>query len=285
MTQRRGFTLVEVLIALLIMGMVTGAIYKLLNANQRLAVAQAEQVSLQSNVRTGSLVVPSELRELNTVSAGAAAQNDVTDADADAVQYRAARGLGLLCQVPAAGELRISQASWTGIRAPSVPRDDLYLFVDGDQDEDEDDTWLQVDVTGVASSPTACGVGAPGWILTVATVMPGGVPVNTPVRLFEVMRLQLTSVDGRWWLGAQSISGGDPALTPVLGPLTDDGFALQYFDSTGAVTADLTAIKSIGITVQGLTDGAVRPNGSGALGHPEETLATQVMLRNSVRPE
>ena len=67
MTQRRGFTLVEVLIALVIMGIVTGAIYRLLNTNQRLSLAQAEQVSLQSNVRTGSLIVPSELRELNTV--------------------------------------------------------------------------------------------------------------------------------------------------------------------------------------------------------------------------
>ena len=53
MSQRRGFTLVEVLLALIIMGVVTGALYRLLNTNQRLALAQAEQVSLQSNVRTG----------------------------------------------------------------------------------------------------------------------------------------------------------------------------------------------------------------------------------------
>ena len=99
------------------------------------------------------------------------------------------------------------------------------------------------------------------------------------------MRLQLTPADGQWWLGARSISGGDAALTPVLGPLTDDGFALQYFDSTGAVTADLTAIKSIRITMQGLTEDAVRVGGTGAVGHPEETLATQVLLRNSIRPE
>jgi prepilin-type N-terminal cleavage/methylation domain-containing protein len=284
MTQRRGFTLVEVLIALVIMGVVTGAIFKLLNTNQRLSIAQAEQVSLQSNVRTGSLIVPNELRELNTVTGGTVAQNDVTVANADGVTYRASRGLGFLCQVPGAGELRIARSTWTGLRGPSNPRDDLYLFVDGNKDEDGDDTWLQMDITNVVTSAAACPGGVAGYILTVAGAIPAGVSVGTPVRLFELMRLQLTPQGGQWWVGGRSISGGDPGLTPVLGPLTDDGFGLQYFDSTGAVTADVKAIKSIRITVQGLTDGAVRAGGTGAMGHPEETLATQVLLRNSIRP-
>jgi prepilin-type N-terminal cleavage/methylation domain-containing protein len=283
MTQRRGFTLVEVLLALIIMGVVTGAIYKLLNTNQRLAVAQAEQVTLQSNVRTGSLIVPSELRELNTLSLGTVDQNDITDADPDGVEYRASRGLGFLCQVPAAGQLRIAQASWTGVRSPLANRDDLYLFVDADQDEDEDDAWQQMDITAVAFGATACGVGAPGWILTVAGAIPGGVPVNTPVRLYEVMRFQLTSVGGEWWLAAQSITAGE-ALTPVLGPLTANGFGLEYFDSTGAATADKTAIKSVRITVQGLTDGAVRAGGTAIAAYSRDTLTTQVLLRNSIRP-
>ena len=99
MTQRRGFTLIEVLLALVIMGVVTGAIYRLLNTNQRLSLAQAEQVNLQSNVRTGSLVVPNELRELNTVLGSLdATRNDVTVANADGITYRAMRGLGFLCQ-------------------------------------------------------------------------------------------------------------------------------------------------------------------------------------------
>jgi prepilin-type N-terminal cleavage/methylation domain-containing protein len=283
MTQRRGFTLVEVLIALVIMGTVTGAIYKLLNTNQRLAVAQAEQVTLQSNVRTSSLIVPSELRELNTVSLGTVAQNDVTVSDADGVTYRASRGLGFLCQVPAAGQLRIAQASWTGVRSPLVTRDDLYLFVDGNQDEDEDDTWLQMDITAIAFNAAACGAGTPGWILTVAGAIPAGVPINTPVRLYEVMRMQLSSVGGQWWLAAQSVTAGEP-LTPVLGPLAATGFALQYLDSTGAVTADDRAIKSIRVTVQGLTDGVVRAGGMGIADYSRDTLTTQVLLRNSVRP-
>jgi prepilin-type N-terminal cleavage/methylation domain-containing protein len=281
MAQRRGFTLVEILIALVIMGVVTGAVLRLLNTSQRLSRAQSEQVSLQSNVRTGSLVVPNELRELNTVLGSLdPTQNDVTDADPDGIEYRAMRGLGFVCQAPGATDLRLAKSSWTGLRAPDATRDDLYLFIDGDPDDDGDDSWLQVDLTAVVDSD--CG-GAPAYRLTAAAFP--AVPLNTPVRLFELMRLELyADVAGEWWLGAQSVSGGEVAPQPMLGPLTDDGFALEYLGSDGNPTGNLTAIKSIRVTVRGLTDEAVRAGGSGAMGHPEEALVTQVLLRNSIRP-
>jgi prepilin-type N-terminal cleavage/methylation domain-containing protein len=279
MTKRRGFTLIEVLLALVILGVVTGALYRLLNTSQRLSLAQAEQVSLQSNVRTGSLVVPNELRELNTVLGGAAEQNDVTDADADGVTYRAMRGLGFVCQAPGANELRLLQSTWTGLRAPDATRDSLYVFVDGDTDEDDDDQWVQLDITNVAAS--TCGADA-AYRLTVAG--PPAVSVNTPVRVFELMRLELYADAGQWWLGASSEKLAPGVLNPVLGPLTDDGFALEYLDAAGNPTADNTAIKSVRLTVRGVTDDAVRAGGSGAMGHPEEALTTQVLLRNSIRP-
>jgi prepilin-type N-terminal cleavage/methylation domain-containing protein len=282
MRQRRGFTLIELLVALVIMGIVTGAIYKLLNTSQRVSLAQAEQVSLQSNVRTGSLVVPNELRELNTVELGSNQQNDITVAAADRIEYRAMRGLGFACVAAAAGatQLRIAQSSWTGLREPNAASDDLYLFVDGDENDEKDDAWQQVAVTGVVASANTCG-GAAGFVLTVAALPV--VPVNTPVRFFEVMELKLYSVDGQWWLGARSVSAGE-AIQPVLGPLTSTGFGLEYLNSAGAATADKKAIKTIKVTVRGLTDDAVRANGSGALGHPQEELRTQVLLRNSIRP-
>lgn len=283
MPQRRGFTLVEVLIALVIMGIVTGAIYRLLDTNQRISLAQAEQVSLQSNVRTGSLVVPNELRELNTVLGSLdATQNDITVAEDDKIEYRAMRGLGLVCQGPGGNELWIAKSSWTGLRAPAGDRDNMYLFVDGDPDEDELDAWLQVDITSAIEEAGGCGA-ADAYKLTTAAVLPA-VPVYTPVRLYETMRLELyADAAGEWWLGARSVNV-EPNLQPVLGPLTEDGFDLDYLDSVGNETADKTAIRSIRVSVRGLTDEAVRAGGFTALAHPEEELVTQVLLRNSIRP-
>jgi hypothetical protein len=98
------------------------------------------------------------------------------------------------------------------------------------------------------------------------------------------MELSLYAEDGEWWLGARSVSAGEADPQPMLGPLTGNGFGLQYLDGNGNATADLTAIKSIRLTVRGLTDDLVRAGGSGAVGHPEEQLVTQVLLRNSIRP-
>ena len=283
MRPRHGFTLIEVVIALVIMGVVTGAVYQLLNTTQRLSLAQAEQVSLQSNVRTGSLVVPNELRELNTVLGSLdPTQNDVLDADADGIQYRAMRGLGTVCVAPAVGaiELRLARSTWTGLREIDAARDDLYLFVDGDPDEDGDDAWLPVVVINAAASANACG-GAPGIVLTTSPLL--AVPLNTPVRVYEVMELRLYDSDGNWWLGARSVSAGEN-LQPVIGPLTNDGLLLEYLNSAGAVTADPTAIQSIRVTVRGLSQDAVRAHGTGAVARQQEALVTQVLLRNSIRP-
>ncbi len=285
MRNRHGFTLVEILISLVILSVVTGAVYQLLTTTQRLSRAQAEQVSLQSNVRTGSLVVPSELRELNTVVGGTIDQNDVLIMADDDITYRAMRGFGQLCESPTTTTtLRILRASYSGYRDPLAGRDSVYVFLDGDPDVSSDDGWMPLRITAVASG-NVCPGGAAGLTLTTAAsaALPG-LPVRTPVRTYEVMQLSLYDADGRSWLGARSASAGE-AMQPLLGPLTaGDGFLLEYLNSAGATTTDETAVKSIRITVRGETDEVVRSGGSGYMGRPEEELVTQVLLRNSIRP-
>ncbi len=290
MRQRHGFTLIEVMVALVIMAIVTGAIYSLLNTSQRVSLAQSERVSLQSTVRTGSLIVPNELRELNTVLGSLdPSQSDILVANNTDITYRAMRGLGTLCQAPVAPvtQLTLSETSWSGLRHPLADRDSLYLFVDGNESVTTDDAWIRVAITAVANPANACG-GTPGIQLTVLPVAPAVtipvVPLNTPVRLFEVMKLELYTADGEWWLGARSTKV-DLAPQPVLGPLTAAGFGLEYLAANGNPTADLTAIKSIRVTVRGLTDNAIRgSDGVGTMAHRQETLVSQVLLRNSIRP-
>ena len=94
MRHSRGFTLVELLVAMVIMLIVTGSIYTLLNTTQRVSRAQAERVDLQSNVRTGAIVVPNELREINNVEGAliGGPQVDILSATPTTLRYRAMRG-------------------------------------------------------------------------------------------------------------------------------------------------------------------------------------------------
>jgi len=284
MANRRGFTLVEIMIAMTLMLIVGGAAFKLLVTTQRLSRSQAEQASLQSNVRMGSLVVLNDLRELNTVVAGTADKNDILTIAANDITYRAMRGIGFICQAPTATQIRITRSSFSGFRDPVAGRDGLYVFIDGDPDTEADDTWLPVAIAGVATG-TAC----PGALGDITLTTPNtaglvGIPVGTPIHIYEVMELKLHVADGKSWLGARSISAGE-AIQPVLGPLVDgNGFQLEYLDAAGAITADRTAIKSIRITIRGISDGAVNPGVEGSPTYVQDSLVTQVALRNSFRP-
>jgi prepilin-type N-terminal cleavage/methylation domain-containing protein len=285
MANRRGFTLAEIVIAMTLMLIVSGAAFKLLVTTQRLSRSQAEQASLQSNVRMGSLVVLNDLRELGTVAAGTADKNDILTIAPDDITYRAMRGMGFICEAPTATQVRITRSAFSGFRDPQAGRDGLYVFIDGDQDSETDDAWLPVAITDV-STATACpgGLGDGITLTTPNTAGLVGVPVGTPVRFYEVMELKLHVADGKSWLGARSISAGE-AIQPVLGPLVDgNGFQLEYLDAGGAITADLTAIKSIRITIRGISDGAVNPGVEGILTHVQDSLVTQVALRNAFRP-
>ena len=285
MRNHKGYTLIEVIVALVILLAVTGSIYKLLVSNQRLSRAQAERVDLQSNVRTASLVVPSELRELNTAgSAATADHNDIIFANATNVTYRAMRGLGFICQAPAIGEIRILKSSWSGLRDPVAARDDGYVFFDDNPDKSSDDQWLPVTITNVTSS--TCGVD-PAWTLTIAptvAVLPG-IALNTPVRIFEVMQLSLyTDGAGKSWLGAQTVS--DLAPQPLLGPLRGgDGLSFTYYSAPGTVATVPGDIKSVRVSVRGLTNQAIAGHGgSSQTSIVQDSLTTEVSLRNAFRP-
>jgi prepilin-type N-terminal cleavage/methylation domain-containing protein len=279
---QRGFTLLEIMVSTCLMLIVSGAIYQLLITTQRLSRAQAEQVSLQSSVRNGSLFVTNELRELSTAAGGSRDQNDLLSIGASEATFRVTRGIGFLCRPASATELRIAGNGFSGYRDPQAGRDSAYLFLEGAAETDVDDSWLPLPVTRVTGAP--CPGGSPGIALTVPSVaVPANVPAGTPVRIYEIMELKLYRSDGRSWLGARSVSAGE-AIQPVLGPLTDgNGFRLEYLDGGGFPTHDATAVKSIRVTLRGVSEGAVR-FGNGESKPVEEELTAQVSLRNASHP-
>lgn len=282
MRTHRGFSLIELMIVLVIMLVVTGSILKILNTTQRLSQAQAERVDLQSNVRTASIVVPSELREINTVVGGTAAQNDILDKQATSITYRAMRGVGYVCAGSTASQLRLYPFS--GYRSPAAGRDAAYVFIENDADLSSDDAWQQADISTTATGNT-CG-GQPAVTLNITPALSAVPALGTPVRTYETMKLSLYDADGKSWLGAQSVSNGDPGPQPLLGPLKGtDGFSLTYLNATGGAAAAKEDVKSVVLTIRGVSSGVVSSSGGGTYKtYVQDSLVSQVALRNAFRP-
>lgn len=274
---RRGFTLVELTAALVLLGLVSGSIYRLLVTQQRLAQLQVERMSLQANLRAGVGLLTAELREVGVGSR----ETDIQALGPDSITYRAMRTTAFACEVSATN-VRIL-TGWFGYRWPQAGRDSLLLFVEGDSTIASDDHWVAAPIMAV-SAGTACG-SRPAVDLTTAidlTAVPlTSIQLDAPVRTFEVMQLKLYSSGGRHWLGARSVSAGE-TIQPVLGPLTATGLTLTFGDSTGAPTGDPRRVRSVAVALHAVTDRLVRSGAAeGPLALAQDSVVALVTLRNA----
>ena len=273
----RGFTLVEIVVALALTLVVTGSIHRLLVTTQRLSRRQAAQVDLQSSLRAGAHIVASELRELSAVEGGSADQTDVLSISRSAITYRVARGIGFVCQTPTAGQLRIARSTFSGARDPEPSRDVIFLFVEGSPAAGTPDAWLPLAITSVTTSGRCPGMAGPAIGISINSPIPP-TEVGTPLRIYETMELRLYQSNGEWWLGARSISAAE-AIQPVIGPLAGgDGLQLEYLDRAGRATVDRSSIRSIIVTLRGTYNHSLGTSEAPL----EQELVTQVTLRNGI---
>jgi prepilin-type N-terminal cleavage/methylation domain-containing protein len=277
---RRGFTLVELLIALVLLALVGQALLTVLLTMQRVTRRQTEVASMQGSLRSGLQLVQAELLELYA-DAGADS-SDIVSLGAQTLRYRAMRGLGEACQVGTA-EVRLRKTSYYGLRVPTAVRDGLLLFLEGDSTIRGDDAWRAVPITAVAGG-SSCPDGSEAWSLTVALTPldVAAAPVPGPVRTYEVMELGLVNDGGQDWLGIRSISLGETQLEPVVGPVTSNGVGFSYFDLAGNPTADPDDVNTILVVLRGMTDRSIGAGfGPAAAANPTDSLTLRIQLRNA----
>lgn len=301
---RAGFTLVELLIGIILAGVVGMALTRMVMTTQRVSRAQTQQTDVQANMRTGALLLPSELREIGfDHMADGTEVPDILDARANRITIRVMRGWAIMCG-NYAEEAIFLRLPVVGYRNPTTA-DSLLLFTENEYDRGSDDQWtpFRTDEIRVETCPED---GEPALELKQLTPnnafkdgasnSGNGMPIGTrirngsPVRFYEVMEYSLYQSDGRWWLGARSLTGGDPAPQPVLGPLrAATGFALRYLDRDNQVinagdVARYKDIRVVEITLRGETTSPVSRTDRGALAIKVDSLVTRVALRNALRP-
>lgn len=288
---RRGFTLAELLVALVLLGIVSLGIYRVLVNNQRMYQAQTQRIDLQQNIRAAVTILPSDLREID------ATDSDIVGMGSDSIRFRAMRQFAVACTPPVlgAGVGALTLTVWKSLTYGSTlfnsTNDSLLIFYAGANDTTRaDDVWIPASIiTNPTSATCTGGGGGSGWQMTVNlaanTRVPyvnslGGIPVNSPVRGFETVTYKLYQAsDGQYYIGYRL---GNGTLQPAIGPVLSTGMALAYYDANGAVTADPTLVKTIRISVRGMTAQPVRmPNGS--ITQAVDSITTVVALRNNRR--
>jgi len=298
---RRGFTLAELAVALGFALALAGLAHQLLLTGQRTVLTQSERAALQDNVRVGALIVANELRDLGfdsvpeLVGIGLApvASSDILAGQPGRIRYRTTRGLGFTCWAPSSAFVVIRAASWIGLRQPVAGVDSIALYLEGDPDLPDDDAWVRARVIGVGAA--GCPDGTAAIALTIAWEAPAAgaaaaarALAGDPVRLFEIMELAYYRSEGAFWLGQRSVSRGE-VLQPLVGPLADStagtrGFSLTYLDRSGAPTAVPAEVRSVGISLRGVTARPVRASRVDRAVVDTFVIQSRVTLRNMVRP-
>lgn len=281
----RGFTLVETLIAIVIFGITSAALYGLLTRTQRLARSQAERSMLQANIRTGVGLVTSELRELNAT----ATTTDIYAMSPTAIEYKGMRATGFVCAT-ATDHVRVLRTDWLGFRDPIAGRDGVLLFVEHDPGIASDDGWLERDISAVATATcTVAGSSLPAWRLDFATALPPDtaamLTLGSPLRTFERMQIGQISAGGESWLGARSVSAGETGLQPVLGPLAANGVRFTYWTGAANGSAQATVpgdVRTVRLVLRGITETIVAAGaGTTPWQRATDSLVTDIRLRNA----
>jgi len=295
MSTRRGFTLVELLVVLVMLVLIGAALTRILVRSMRVSTGQMVQADMQSNVRTGGLVLPLELREVgydSNITTGEVT-SDLEVIDAGFVQFRAGRGFSSTCGTPTLNEWRIRKPAY-GMRAPLVS-DGFMLYVENDPNTGVDDQWVPLVVTAIDPNGF-CGVD-PAYILTTATpqVAPAvnlvlsNVFVGGPLRYYERMRIgSFVDADGFTYVGARSVSLGEANYRAVAGPVAaGGGLTFRYFARNGAlldptVAAPVSA-RSIEVNIVGQTRTTATLAGTLPRVTRGMSTTTRVALRNTLK--
>lgn len=299
LTGRRGLTLVEVMVSLVLLGLVGLATSRALRTLFGSTRAQVGLAAAQGTVRTAVLALPQEFREIGFDSVpwpGGTVTSDLESIGARRVRFRAMRGLGVTCGTPTPLEFRV-RLPVLGFRRP-LPTDGFLLFVDNTRGIAQDDQWVPLAVSRIDEA-SQCD-GQPAIALTLASV-PEVAPgiamaisqhfVGGPIRWYERVEYAplLDPASGQAFLGVRSLSLGEPGLLPVIGPMPDTAsFRLEYFAGSGAAldpaTARVEDVRSIGVVVTGLVPGSRLPGGVGRMGPDQVTVSGRAALRNTLRP-
>jgi prepilin-type N-terminal cleavage/methylation domain-containing protein len=302
--RRQGFTLVEVMVALVLLALVVGGLMGVVAEQQKFYDGASDVMDLHDNLRRIGDLLPSDMRGM------APGEGDLISLSDSMIEFRAPSGTSVICAVnggadvitlpPASLATDVSLTSWA---AQPVVGDSLFIL---DSRASASDTLIARQITaalGVGDCPMSSGFtttaaeASRGITITLDAALPATVVTGSPVRFFRRVKYSLYNepTDGEWYLGFRDYVPGRAspwsAIQPVAGPLLSyssggaSGLAFTYLDSAGvAITSSANAqsVRRIDIVARARSATEMRSSGLSRAsdGFYHDSLRTTVALRN-----
>lgn len=271
-----GFTLVEVLIVLTILGIVGASLVTMITRQQRFYRDTSASLVVRRELRGGASLLPSEMRAISAHGNRDSTESDITARSTTNLEFRATIGSSIICEKPAGPFLAFSvpptnlaHHTLTSWYETPVAGDEVAIFNEGPLAGAEDDNWVYGTVVSVTESNSACYPSPymddtddapalkPRHTITVLpkaplVMLPADIETGAVVRFLRRVRYRLYQPSGstRWYLGYQQrLTGGVWTNTAaVAGPFeasSSNGLRFQYYDVSGNLVTGASLNKEI----------------------------------------
>lgn len=280
-SRRSGFSLPEIMVSLVLLGIVAGGIMAVVMRQQQFYRSATEVIDTRQQIRSATAIIPVDVRGVSSIG------GDILSMSEKGLVFRANIGSSIACTRPAPNQIVIPpQVIANGSVFTSFltrPRvGDVALVFDDSMPGNQDDDWKPYVISAIDSTTSGCTTFTDAtadasqyrYVFTFSSNLSPTIIDGAPVRFAKRVQYAFyqSSTDLFWWLGYRECLGDGTnctAVQPVSGPYRpfiagdtiNSGMNFVYRDSTGAVTADRSQVARIELFVHGQTQGAVSMTG------------------------
>ena len=268
-TERSGFTLAELVIALALLGLLVTLLLNTLTAHQKVFRSLRHRILMTEQLRDGELSLAADIR-------GTSVRGDTLRLLTDsALEFFSTIGSSVVCTRSGQTVSLVPTGLSSGLLLSSLPvvpdTGDLFVGYSRADSVSGVRRWIRMRISGVSSSPasSACpptsgftsytDAQKPALRILLAGSVEEFFP-GAPVRIVRRARYSLyRSSEGEWYLGykrCNAVAQGCSTIQPVSGPYLPyspaggGGLRFRYFDSLGLVVpstrpVDVAAIEIV----------------------------------------
>lgn len=293
---RVGFTVVELIVTIALLGVIGTIVSRMMLSQQRFYQQTNEQMGIRRELRAALSILPADLRSISSVG------GDITAFDNSSITFRSTFGAAIICakpntttmDLPPLNMARTTLTSW--FTTPAVG-DSVFAFR-ADSMGAGGDSWTAHRITAVTQDPSYCAgspytdavldLGKARWRLTVSPAIADSVKVGAAIRFERPTKYSLTvGATGNYYLGRSEMIGGVWSTpTAIAGPFNPPAsnvgsMRFTMYDSTGSVVptgGNANSISRIDLLIR--AQGASTSGGSVGLSNATDSIAFRIALRN-----